>query len=302
MGRMMDSIQTIIERVNAWAEAKEITVSVLAGGQTNQNYRVDVDGVSYMLRVPGANTEQLGINRDYELAASKAAAAIGVGPRVFTTIQPEGVMITEFIVGRHPSPEEFRQPEMIQRIAKVIQRIHAMGTIPGSFSVFRVVDDYTTIALECETPFPENFPWLLECKREIEIAMANNPLKQLPCHNDLLFTNFLDDGEIRVLDWEYAGMNDPTFDLANFAVNLGLNDDQMHLLLQAYFGESTTRLFARFQCMRIMSDFRESMWGLVQIGLSKIKIDFHSYAEKHFNRLTENLSHPQYKKWLTEVI
>ncbi len=299
---MADSIQTVIERVHEWTDAKEIMVSELAGGQTKKNYRVDVDGTSYMLRVPGANTEQLGIIRDYELAASKAAAAIGVGPRVFTTIQPEGVMITKFIEGRHPSPEEFRQPEMIKRLVQVIRRIHAMGTIPGSFSAFSVVDDYTSIALECGASFPKNFPWLLECKQEIENNMAKDPMEQAPCHNDLLFSNFLDDGDIRVLDWEYAGMNDPTFDLANFAVNLGLNEEQIHLLLQAYFGESTTKRFARLQCMRIMSDFREAMWGLVQIGLSKIKIDYFGYAEKHFDRLTQNLSHPQYKQCLKEVI
>ena len=115
--------------------------------------------------------------------------------------------------------------------------------------------------------------------RRIELAFLAAPVELRPCHNDLLNANFIDDGErIRIVDWEYAGMGDPFFDLGNFSVNHDLTPDEDAILLAAYEGEVRKPRAARLLLMRIVSDFREAMWGVLQQGISTLDVDFVAYA------------------------
>jgi thiamine kinase-like enzyme len=120
-----------------------------------------------------------------------------------------------------------------------------------------------------------------------------------PCHNDLLEANFLlRDGHVWIVDHEYAGMGDPFFDLGNLSINNALSDDAQERLLVHYFGEPTDAHRARLKLMRIMSDFREAMWGVVQQGLSTLDIDYVAYAQKHFDRLGSTMADPRFDDWL----
>ena len=123
-----------------------------------------------------------------------------------------------------------------------------------------------------------------------------------PCHNDLLASNFIDDGRtIWILDWEYAGMGDIFFDLGNFAVNQALNEEQCELLLRYYFGEVRSTDVAHLHLMRLSSDLREAFWGFLQMGISELDFDYHEYAHRHLNRFLQNVATPQFKKWLQNV-
>ena len=123
-----------------------------------------------------------------------------------------------------------------------------------------------------------------------------------PCHNDLLNANFIDDGErIRIVDWEYAGMGDPFFDLGNFSVNHDLAPDEDAILLEAYEREVRGPRLARLALMRIVSDFREAMWGVLQQGISTLDVDFVAYADEHFERLLHNASGPAFEEHLREA-
>ncbi len=296
------SIEEALTRVPQWRSLPNLTTAFLAGGLTNKNYRVEVGAESFVVRVSGANTELLGIHRDQEHAATLAAASIGVAPEVIYFIQPEGYLVTRFIAGKPLPPAEMGQEANLRRVAETLKRIHALPPIAATFSPFRIVEAYDETARRFGvTAFPANYAWLRERLAEVEAAF----LKELPdprlCHNDLLNENFLDDGNLRIIDWEYAGMGDVFFDLANFAVNHGLNDEQDRLLLDAYFAPARPRQRARHKLMKIMSDFREAMWGVVQIGISKLDFDFKGYAEKHFSRMTENFNEPRYAAWLAEL-
>ena len=122
------------------------------------------------------------------------------------------------------------------------------------------------------------------------------------CHNDLLNANFLvEDGQIRILDWEYAGMGDRYFDLANLSANHGLDADEERVLLRAYFGAAGPAHLARLGLMRFMSDFREAMWAVVQQGISAIDFDFHDYAARHFAKLLAQRADPRFERWLHAV-
>jgi thiamine kinase-like enzyme len=134
------------------------------------------------------------------------------------------------------------------------------------------------------------------------IERARGPVPERPCHNDLLNANFIDDGSrIRIVDWEYAGMGDIFFDLANFAVNHDLDEDGRASLLAAYFGDVRPADQRALEMMRFMSLFREAMWGVVQGAVSELDFDFDGYAEDHFSRISALAAEPAFDAALAGV-
>jgi thiamine kinase-like enzyme len=181
-------------------------------------------------------------------------------------------------------PEALREPEPIRRVAQALRAVHAGPPIPARFDSFRVVEAYAATAAAHGVSVPQAYERARVTAAEVE--QARGPVPERPCHNDLLTANFIDDGgRIRIVDWEYAGMGDVYFDLANFAVNNGLPAEETTELLRAYFGDASPEHQRALTLMRFMSDFREAMWGVVQQALSDLEFDFAAYAEQHFERL-----------------
>ena len=175
---------------------RKASIAALSGGITNRNYRVDVDGASFVLRVGGNDTALLGIDRPTEHAASLRAAEVGVGPAVFAFVEPEGWLVTRFIDGRGVPPEEIRTPEGIRRVAAVLRKIHGATEIPGWFDAHAIVDEYRDEAVAHGVSIPREFADAHRASERIRIARG--PQREVPCHNDLLNANFLDDGELRI--------------------------------------------------------------------------------------------------------
>jgi thiamine kinase-like enzyme len=298
---MAISPNEVIARVPIWEGKSDLRYTVLSGGITNYNYKIDVDNESYVLRIAGVNTELLGIDRENEYNANRIAGDLGIAPEVVYFIEPEGYIITRFINGRPMPPDEIKQKDIIRQLGELLKLLHGSGEISGTFSPFTVVETYTEIAKRFNVSFPNNFDWLHDRLQEYKTAFEKDPYVPRLCHNDLLNENFLFDGNIRIIDWEYAGMGDPFFDLANLSVNHHFTDEQDHLLLVAYFGNVNVKIWARLKIMKILSDFRESMWGLVQTGISQLDFDFMSYSEKHFDRMTKNMNDPRWDQWIQEV-
>ena len=298
---MNPPVEQVITRVPMWKDQTEIKISPLEGGITNRNYRVDVGNESFHLRMAGEKTSMLGIHREHEYQAARIAGQADIGPEVIYFIEPEGYLVTRFVHGRPIFPEELRQPENIQRVVRALQKLHGGEHIAGVFNSFQVVREYQEIARRYGVPFSENYNWLIQQMHQAEAALMTQAQSLRPCHNDLVNANFLLREKLYILDWEYAGMGDPFFDLANFSNNQELSHEEDHLLLDCYFGEVTPRILAHLSIMKIMSDFREAMWGLVQIGISDLDFDFHGYADKHFARLTQNIQNLNWNQWLKEV-
>jgi len=295
------SLEEALASVPQWVGASDLKATGLSGGITNSNFRIDVGGEAFVLRIPGKDTELLGINREFEYAANLAAGKLGIAPEVFYFIRPEGYLVTRFITGRPILPEEICQPENIRRVADVIHKIHSMPEIPGNFDVFQVVADYSEIARHYKVAFPKNFNWLAEHMQAARKALNSHPHILRPCHNDLLNANFLTNGRLYVLDWEYAGMGDVFFDLANFSDHHELDDEQDRWLLKCYFEKVTPSQWAHLKIMKIMSDLREATWALVQVGISKLEFDFRDYANKFFGLVIEKIQNPEWNEWLKEV-
>jgi thiamine kinase-like enzyme len=190
--------------------------------------------------------------------------------------------------------ERMREPDMLARVADALRAFHDGPPIPGSFDSFRVVEVYRDTALARGGSIPEAYEWAEGIARQIEHLRAGPRPK--PCHNDLLNANFLDDGErLRIVDWEYAGMGDPFFDLANFSINHALGQQEREALLLAYVGEVRLADARALELMCFMSDFREAMWGVVQTAVSELDFDFKAYAAEHFARLERTAADPAFR-------
>ena len=298
------TLEQAIARVPFLAHAREIKATLLVGGITNLNYRIDYDGKSCVLRITGSDTELLGIRRDVEYAANLAAGQLGVAPEVLFFVEPEGYLVTRFIGGSNVPPEEMVKAYHIQRVAAKIRSFHKGAPPLGAeFNVFRRVEMLTAVCRRNNCTFPSNFDWIQQKMSEVEAALMGDPYRPSPCHNDLLNLNFLDDhGDLRILDWEYAGMGDVFFDLSNFSHHHRFTDDQVETLLLSYFGEVRPSLFARLKLMWPMSEIHEAMWGTTQTGISRLDVDFQGYADLWFGRASKALQDPRYEQWLEQVV
>ena len=302
-GELRDQLVAALQRVPETA-GRELTLTALSGGITNRNFLITADGKTerYVIRLAGNDTHLLGISREVEHAATVAAAGVGIGPEVTAFIRPEGYLVTRFIVGEPVSLEQVHQPATLRRVADSIRRIHGGPAIPGLFVPLRIVEAYLALATDRGVPKPAAWDEAHAVDRRVERALLDAPIDLRPCHNDLLNANFIDDGErIRIVDWEYAGMGDPFFDLGNFSVNHDLSPDEDSLLLEAYEGKTLPPRLARLALMRIVSDFREAMWGVLQQGISSLDVDFVAYAGEHFDRLLANASGPAFERSLHEA-
>ena len=269
----------------------------LAGGRTNRNYRVRFGGRECVVRLPGRDTGLLGIDRDTEHAASVAAAQVGVGPDVVTFEPSRGCLVTGFIEARPVPPEELR--ERVPEVAAALRAIHGGPSLPTTFSPFALTARYERTARERGGTIPSSYPEVRAAADAIADVLHGEPV---PCHNDLLTENFLDDGErLRILDWEYAGMGNRFFDLANFASHHDLGPADEAALLAAYFGESTQARLAAVRLMRLMAAFWEGMWGVIQAACSDLDIDYMGYADEHLAKVRVSLADPDFATWLEDA-
>jgi thiamine kinase-like enzyme len=272
----------------------DAVITPLGGGITNQNYLVSINGEGFVLRLGGKSTELLGIDREREHAASAIAASLGIGAEVIYSDASENLLVTRFISGQTLTPDLVAQSDMLQRVVACIRCYHEGPAFTGTFSPFDVVRNYYQLATNLGVSFPPTVPQALEFMNRIEQALG--PMEEpRPCHNDLLAANFIDDGyRVRLIDWEYAAMGDPFFDLGNFSANQDLSEESCRQLLQYYFGAVKPQDLARLYLMRIVSDLRESFWGFLQSGLSSLNFDFRDYALKHLERALQNAADPRF--------
>ena len=302
-GALRDELTSALRRLPELATG-ELRFVPLSGGITNRNFLVTgaPDGSKYVLRLAGNDTYLLGISREVEHAATVAAAGVGVGPEVIAFVRPEGYLVTRFIEGRPIPEEEMRTPDRLRAVGDTLRRIHDGPAIPGLFVPFRIVEAYRALALSRGVRIPPEYDLAQAIARRIELACLTAPVELRPCHNDLLNANFIDDGSrIRIVDWEYAGMGDPFFDLGNFSINHELEPEADASLLQAYTGDVRPAALARITLMRVLSDFREAMWGVLQQGISTLDVDFVAYAAEHFDRLLSVASRPAFERALADA-
>lgn len=258
-----------------------LEITPVSGGITNRNFFVDEQKSRYFVRVC-EEAHSLGIDRRNERVCQQAAAAADISPHILHI--EDGILVIEHLDARTLSPEDVGEPNVLNRLAATVRRLHdACDDLVGEmlyFCPFQTIRTYTTTARQLGAQVPQKIDKMLK-----ELPMLSrqlSPFRPVLCHNDLLAANILDDGEkLWLVDWEYAGMGNPLFDLAGISSNCQFNDDQERQLLDAYAGTAGAPLQRELRILKTVSLLRESLWAIIQTVASQIEFDYEQYAAEN---------------------
>jgi len=297
----MTSIDDVIARIPDW-QGRDVRVHPLAGGLTNTNYRVDVDGTPYVIRIPGQSTELLSVNRQHEYHNTLAAADAGVGARIAHYLPDIPVMVLEFIPGPTMSSARLREPDQLARIAASVRMLHTGRSFVNTFNMFRTMDFYLDIVQRHGMRIPDGYLEYVSVARRIEAALDVRRLPSVPCNNDLLAENFIDDGRmLRLVDYEYSGNNDPCFELGNICNENDFTPEQFEQLCAAYFGQASQSKVARMWLYHCMSNIGWVLWGSIQNSISAIDFDFWEWTLVKWRKAQAHVESREFGKWLDAV-
>jgi thiamine kinase-like enzyme len=270
--------------------------AALEGGITNRNFRVTLGEHEYVIRQPGKDTRLLGIDREAERLANELAAGLGIAPAVAAAF--EDCLVTRFVACSQLGSAEIA--ERVDEIARALRSVHeSPAQLPASFWVPDLLAGYAAVVQRRGGALPAAYAELLAVAARIVAVLALG--RPRPCHNDLLGGNIVraHDGRMMIVDWEYAGMGDPRFDLGNLSINNDFDEADDERLLLAYYGEAPSDgRRAALKLMRVLSDAREAAWGVVQAHISELDFDFDGYAREHAERLHAAAGQPPFEEWL----
>jgi thiamine kinase-like enzyme len=297
----MSIIEEAVSKIEAWKN-KNISIQPLSGGLTNTNFKVEVDDTPYFVRVPGKSTDLLAIDRNNEYHNTKAAGEAGVAPKIVHHLPEYNVMVIEFLDGKTMSKDSLDEPGMPARMAHAIKKLNQGPRFLLDFNMFRLTEYYLSLCSERSINVPDGYNERIDTVKRIEQAMDVSPLATVPCNNDLLAENYIDDGkQLWLIDYEYSGNNDPTFELGNTCQEMQFNDEQIAEVCAAYFGEAKSDMIARMKLNMIMSDVGWGLWAAIQANISTIDFDFWGWALERWGRAVEKMDSDEFDKWLGEV-
>lgn len=297
----MSIIEQVVGKIEDW-QGRDVSIHPLSGGLTNTNFKVVVDETPHFVRVPGESTELLAIDRRNEYHNTRSAAEAGVAPRILHHLPEHDVMVIEFLDGTTMSKDLLNEKGMPTRMAQAIKKLHAGPRFYSDFNMFRLTEYYLRLCRERGFKTPKGYEDRMAMVKRIEDAMNVKPLETVPCNNDLLAENYIDDGKrLWLIDYEYSGNNDPTFELGNTCQEMQFNDDQISEVCAAYFGETSPDMIARMKLNMIMSDAGWGLWAAIQASISTIDFDFWGWAEERWGRAVEKMDSSEFGKWLDQV-
>ncbi|MFW5681307.1 MAG: phosphotransferase [Pseudomonadota bacterium] len=277
---------------------------VRLGGLTNLVYHLQPDGEDVVLRIPGKGTEAY-IDRAVEAHNARAAAAAGVGAEVLFVDDRDGLMLLRHLPGRTMSPALFQEDDAaVERAGVALARMHRSGeAFRFRFELFAMIDDYLKVLADLPITLPEGYDDLVREAEAIREALAAAPEALVPCHCDPLCENFLDDGtRMAIVDWEYSGMNEPSWDVGDLAVEAGLSEAQEQRLLAAYLDRAPTAAeHGRMVLAKASCDILWTLWGLIQHGNDNPADDFWAYATNRMERARTLMASPVFADGLAAV-
>jgi thiamine kinase-like enzyme len=276
-------------------------VTELPGGLTNRNYKVCTPAGAFVARV-WSDGGFLAINRDHEYLNSMAAAAAGVGAPVHAYRPELGLLVLGFIEGRTFAARDVRAPANIPRIAEACRRLHGGPRFAGDFDMFVIQRQYRAVARQHGFAIPAGYDDLMDRVECARAALAVRPDPTVPCNNDLLAANFIDDGQrIWLIDYEYSGNNDPCFELGNIWGECQLSLDALAELIVAYYGAPLRNKIARARLLGVMGKYGWTLWGAIQHATSPLDFDFWSWAMERFEGAAQGLTSKDFGQLLDDV-
>jgi len=292
----------LLERV-AVLRGRPCTVEPLPGGLTNRNYKVTTPEGSYVVRHSNpSSADELAVDRRAEYENSVRAAATGVGAPVVDFLPDDGVLVVGFLEGESLSDEHFQRPGILPRVAAACRRLHAGEPFVNHFDMFELQADYLGRVRRRGFRLPPGYLDHAQTVGRIREALGARPVAPVPCNNDLLAANFIDDGQsLWIIDYEYSGNNDPYFELGNIWSECHLTPEQLEELVGAYDGAPSRSHLARARLWGLMSQYGWTLWASIQDATSSIEFDFWSWGMEKYERAEATFGGPDFERLLADV-
>ena len=288
--------------------SEALQVQDLPGGLTNRILRVTTgDGGRYVARLSKPGASLLSVDRDAEEHDSRAAALAGVGPDVVDRVVDgpagTGVLVVRWLPGRTWTAHDLADEGNLARLAATCRRLHAGPRFARDFDMFAVQRRYLAIVRERGFRLPGAYVEHLPAAETIRRALAARPVPTVPCHNDLLPANFLDDGDrLWIIDFEYAGNGDPFFELGNAWSEASLPAGLLEPLVTAYLGRPSPALVARARLLGLMSKYGWTLWASISAAIADVDFDFWSWGMEKYERAVAEFRGADLPRLLDEVI
>jgi len=294
------SLQELIAQLPALANTTHVTP---LGGLTNTNYRVDTPTGTYVLRVSGAATTYLGINRQNEKINTERAYQSGVGAAIIDSLPNENVLLMEWIEAKTlHAPDLQSSSDLLSRIVTSLKKLHAGPKFSGDFYFPTVRHRYLKQVLDKGYFLPDDYLHFEPLIKELEKALAVTPEELVPCNNDLLAENFMDDGKkIWIIDFEYSGQNEASFEIGNLASESFLSDEKLTILCNTYWGKHIPSKIMRAMAWSMIARFGWVLWASIQEANSPIDFDFRSWGMTKWNSVLPELQGSRYQKILENL-
>jgi thiamine kinase-like enzyme len=296
-----EDLDVIFDQVPSIA-ARPRTVTELPGGLTNRNFKISTINGTFVARVASGGTELLAIDRQNEYRNSKRAAAAGVGAPVIDYQPSVGVLVLKFLEGRTLVNADVADADRLRRIARACRQLHGADRFDGDFDMFEIQRRYRSVVAERGITIPAGYDDLMDKLDAAARVLAVRDEGTVPCNNDLLAANFIEDGEkIWLIDYEYSGNNDACFELGNIWGECRLPDEALATMIAEYYGRPLRNKIARAMLLGLAGKYGWTLWGAIQAAVSPIDFDFWSWAMERFEGAVAGFSAPGFNRLLDEV-
>ncbi len=277
-------------------------VSVLEGGLTNANFKVRTDAAIYVVRRWDADSGLLAIDRENEYVNSLRAAEAGVGAPVVAYLPEHNTLVIEFLPGRTLSTADLREPSRLRALALACRQLHRARRFRDDFDMFTIQARYRALVAERGFRLPERYDEFGGHVAAIREALGAQPEDTVPCHNDLLAENLLElDGGLRLIDYEYSGNNEASFELGNAWSESALPATALDELVGAYWGAALAHKVARARLWALMAKYGWTLWASIQDGVSTIEFDFWEWGLEKYRRAVDEFDGPDFERLLADA-
>ncbi len=290
-GTLLDQVPLVKNRTS---------VTELSGGLTNRNLAIDADGTKYVARISSNSSDLLNINREDEYKNTIIAAEVGIGATVHDYLPGQGLLLISYINGKTFGAQDIANN--LPRVAKSVKTLHSAKPFVSDFNMFTLQKRYLDIVQSNKFIYPDKYLDYEGHIADLKKALSVLPSEIVPCNNDLLPGNFIDDGEkIWLIDYEYSGNNDACFELGNIWAEAFLEYDALVELIDAYYGAHRPEKIARAWLQSLMAKYGWTLWAAIQASISDIDFDFRAWGGEKFDLAQSQFASDLFKKSLVSV-
>jgi thiamine kinase-like enzyme len=290
---LLDEIPVLAGRPRQLAE--------LSGGLTNRNVKITTPDAIYVARCVDTSSNFLSIDRDNEYHNSVAAQQAGVGAPVIDYRPDLGILLLGYVPGKTLSNADFQRSGVVSKVARGCRQLHAGPRFRDRFDMFERQPQYLKTVLDNGFRMPTDYLDYADTFTQIKLALAADQTT-VPCNNDLLAGNFIEDGDrVWIIDYEYSGNNDPCFELGNIWSECGLSTDQLDELVTAYYGRRLRHKTARAHLQGIVAKYGWTLWGCIQSASSAIDYDFWGWGMERYEAAVAEFKSPHFARLLDDV-